>query len=143
MRELAQTYAITLVCCERMRLLQREANATLLVRTLFRYRDGARFRLHAFVVMPDHVHLLLSPSGSLEQAVGLVKGGFSFAVRQQYRGPVWQAGYYAHRVIDGADYGGQAAYIERNPERKGWREYAFVSGRYAEQMDGRPEHLGV
>ena len=56
--------------------------------SLYRYRAGERFLLHGFVVMPDHVHLLFSPAAAMEQAVGLIKGGFSFAVRKQYRGPV-------------------------------------------------------
>ena len=125
-----------------MRLLQRSANASLFVETLFRYRDGLRYLLHAFVVMPDHVHLVFSPTASLEQAVGLIKGGFSFAVKKQYRGPVWQAGYYAHRVLDAADYLGQVEYVACNPERKRLEHHAFVHTRYADRIDTMPNHLG-
>jgi putative transposase len=64
-----------------MRVFQREANAKLMVATLYRYRAGGRYLLHGFVVMPDHLHVVFSPVAALEQAVGLVKGGFSFAMR--------------------------------------------------------------
>jgi hypothetical protein len=56
-----------------------------MVETLLRYRAQGRFLLHAFVVMPDHLHVVFSPAQSLEQAVGLLKGGYSFAVRKTYR----------------------------------------------------------
>ena len=94
-----------------MRLFQRSASAELFLTTLSRYRDQSHYELHGFVVMPDHSHLLLSPSASLEATVGLIKGGFSFAVRKQYNGAVWQEGYYSHRVMDAADYASQFAYI--------------------------------
>ncbi len=110
---------------------------------LRRYRAEGRFRLHAFVAMPDHLHLVFSPSQSLEQAVGLVKGGFSFAVRKVWRGEVWQEGYYNHRIVDEADYEAQVRYVAENPARKGYEaSYAHVHTRHADMVDAKPEHLG-
>ena len=42
----------------------------------------AKLKVDEFVVMPDHVHLLLTLPGclSLEKAMQLIKGGFSFRV---------------------------------------------------------------
>jgi putative transposase len=142
MRATPQTYAVTLVCAERMRIFQRTANAELLVATLYRYRAGGRFLLHGFVVMPDHVHVLFSPVAAVEQAVGLIKGGFSFAVREQYRGSVWQDGYYVHRVMNEPDYQSQLAYIAANPSRKGREVYAFVHTQPEYEVDPMPEHPG-
>lgn len=142
MRQRTQTYALTVVCAERMRLLQRSANAELFVRTIFRYQDEGRFALHGFVAMPDHVHLLLSPVASLEATVGLIKGGFSFAVRKQYSGPVWQDGYYSHRVLTEDDFTGQLGYIATNPERRQYVDYPYVHTRFVDRLSLRPLHLG-
>jgi putative transposase len=125
-----------------MRVFQRQANANLMVATLYRYRAGGRFLLHGFVVMPDHLHVLLSPMAALEQAVGLIKGGFSFAVRKQYRGPIWQEKYYAHRVMDREDYSSQLAYVAANPLRRGHQDYAFVHTTPGYEVDPLPDHLG-
>ncbi len=82
-----------------------------MVHLLARYRAEGRFLLHGFVVMPDHMHVLFSPEKSLEATVGLLKGGFSFAVRKQWRGLIWQDGYYPHRVMNSRDYDAQMLYI--------------------------------
>jgi putative transposase len=56
------TYALTTVTYERRALFAKTANAELLMRTLFHYRDQGRYRLHAFVIMPEHLHVLLTPA---------------------------------------------------------------------------------
>lgn len=113
-----------------------------MIETLLRYRDQGRFLLHAFVGMPDHLHFIFSPVQSLEQAVGLVKGGYSFAVRKTYRGPVWQDSYYAHRVVDGRDYDSQIVYVAENPSRRGYEGYPYVHTKWIDRVDPKPEHLG-
>ena len=53
---------------------------------LLHYREQMRYVLHEFVIMPDHLHLLLTPGAdiSLERALQLIKGGFSYgSVRQR------------------------------------------------------------
>ena len=142
MRQTPQTYAVTIVCAERLRLLGPTHQAEAVLSTLFRYRTEQRFLLHAFVIMPDHIHLVLSPAASLEQMTGIIKGGTSFALRKSHNGPIWQDGYYSHRVRDTNDYIGQVTYVADNPARKGWQEYPFVHTRYPEQVDPMPQHLG-
>jgi putative transposase len=43
---------------------------------LLEYRDEGHYQLQAFVLMPDHFHMLLTPSDTttLERAVQLIKG---------------------------------------------------------------------
>jgi putative transposase len=140
-RERPQSYALTAIAYQRRRVFQRTLVAELLIETLFRYRDGSRFLLHGFVAMPDHVHILLSPSPDLavERCVQLIKGGFSFAVRKEFAGDVWQDGYHAHRVVDDNDYENQLAYIANNPVRKGLGAYPHVHTdmRHAGRLDKR------
>jgi putative transposase len=73
----AGTYFVTSATFNRRRLFQVEANADLFVQTLQHYRQEGHYKLHAFVVMPVHVHLLLTPQDiAIERVLGLIKGGF-------------------------------------------------------------------
>ncbi len=56
-----------------------ESYVRLFLKTLYRYRREGRYELHTFVVMPEHVHLLLTPSRdvTLERAIQLIKGAYS------------------------------------------------------------------
>jgi putative transposase len=62
MDELAdRTFFVTSVTWERRPLFRSERAATLFAETLFGYRDRGVFQLYEFVLMPDHIHLLLAP----------------------------------------------------------------------------------
>ena len=58
--------------------VQSELMAQLFCRTLFRYRDEGKLLLHAFVVMPNHTHLLLTvpQDSTLERGMQLLKEAF-------------------------------------------------------------------
>jgi putative transposase len=128
-------------------LLQSDRNATLLVDVLRSCVAAKRFRLHDFVVMPDHVHLLLTVSDemTIEKAVQFIKGGFSFRLKREigYTGEVWQRGFSDHRVRDRQSYESHRRCIAMNPVRAGlaasqgafpWRLFA-LSGRRADRFD--------
>ena len=61
-------------------LLQSERNATLLIDVLRSYVAAHKFQLHDFVVMADHVHLLMTVGGdmTIERAMQFIKGDFPF-----------------------------------------------------------------
>jgi putative transposase len=65
------------------RLLQSERNAMLLVDVLRSNVAAGKFQLHDFVIMPDHLHLLMTLPGdvSIEKAMQLIKGGFSYRLK--------------------------------------------------------------
>jgi len=50
---------------------------------LFHYWQQQKYLLHDFVVMPDHFHLLITPIVTLERAMQLIKGGFSFRAKRE------------------------------------------------------------
>ena len=137
------TYALTTTTHQRRALFVRTANAELLVSTLFHYRDQGRYLLHGFAIMPEHLHVLLTPSANqtVERCAQCIKGGFSHSLRAQFAGEVWQAGFHEHRVRDAQDFQNQLAYVAANPERKGLADYAFVHTRYREKIDPMPEIL--
>jgi REP-associated tyrosine transposase len=119
-------------------LLQRRAN-DLLVReidllrfTVTQVRVGHPFRIHAWVVLPDHMHCVLElPPGDADIANRwrLIKQRFSkalpkterrSAVRQR-RGErgIWQRRYWEHLIRDEADYRAHMDYVHINPVKHG------------------------
>ena len=84
---------------------------------LLRHYDGTGYILHAFVVMPDHLHLLITPSESVEKSVQLFKGGFSFRAKRElkWKGEIWQPGFTDHRIRDEEDWKRHLEYIRTNP----------------------------
>jgi putative transposase len=110
------TYFVTSITFQRRRLFQVEANARLFLETLQHYRALGHYKLHAFVVMPDHVHLLITPQGiTIERAVGLIKGGFSHRVGSKF--PVWQKSFSQRRMRDAEEFVIRRQYIHQNPLR--------------------------
>jgi putative transposase len=142
-RQKLETYAITILTYQRHRIFQRTINAELMIETLFRYRDQGRFALHASVVMPDHIHALITPAVDTTTAkcLQLIKGGFSFAVRKQFQGDVWHTGYHEHRIRDLQDFESQGFYIANNPTRKKYSDYPYVHTAYKDRLDSVPTHL--
>src|SRR5258708_20875371 len=114
MRLKPQTYAVTISTYQQHRHFQRTANAELFIATLLRYRDAGKFLLHGFVVMPNHVHVLITPSESTAKAIQLIKDGYSHAARQQSTAEIWHTGCHAHPTPDLADFPSQTHYIANN-----------------------------
>ena len=113
-----RTYFLTFVCAQRRRLFQVERNAELMMSVLQTNRAKSRFELHAYVIMPNHAHLILTPAPdvSLEKAVQFIKGGFSFLLKSKM--DVWERGYNETRVRDAEAFSSIRTYIEANPVRK-------------------------
>lgn len=110
-------FFITTVTANRQPIFRRDAVARLLIETLAHYRDERKFLLHEFVIMPDHLHALITPALeiSLERAMQFIKGGFSYRLKSHP--PVWQASFTNHRVRDREDYVHHREYIRMNPVR--------------------------
>jgi putative transposase len=141
-----RTYFVTFSSVDRRRLFQVESRAELMVAMLLRYRSEGRFALHAFVVMPDHVHVLVTPAEevSLEKAIQFIKGGFSFRLKSKF--DVWERGHFDKRVPDRAAYEACVRYIEQNPVKAGLVESAegfkFSSAGMGIGLDPMPSWMG-
>ena len=89
------------------------------MRVLYEYRAQRKFRLHEFVVMPDHFHALLTVECDLtiERAAQFIKGGFAFRAGRElgFRAPVWQKGFSEVRIADSDAFLRTAEYIRNNP----------------------------
>jgi putative transposase len=85
-------------------------------------RSG-RITVHDFVIMPNHVHILMTVPGemSLEKAMQLIKGGFSFRANKElgFCGEIWQRGFSDVRINDESSFQQHREYIENNPVKAG------------------------
>ena len=118
----SRTFFVTAKTSMGRALLQSERNAMLLIDVLRSYAVAKKFRVHDFVVMPDHVHVLLTVSGdmSIEKAVQFIKGGFSYRLKKEhgYIGDVWQRGFSEVRVDDRDSFLRHREYIAQNPVKR-------------------------
>jgi len=109
--------------------------ATLFIDVLRSYVLGGKFKIFEFVVMPNHVHLLLTVPGgmTIEKAVQLVKGNFSYRAKKEFglRGEIWQTGFSDVRITDRESYLSHVEYIRDNPIKAGLtavaEDYPFCS----------------
>ena len=119
----ARTFFATTKTSQGCPLLQSERNATLMIDVLRSYVRAGKFRLHDFVVMPDHVHLLMTVGGGMtvERAMQFIKGGFSYRLKKEcgYLGEVWQRGFSETRVESRQSCLAHRKYIAANPVKEG------------------------
>lgn len=105
------------------RLLQSERNAMLLIDVLRSYVSARNFELIDFVIMPDHIHLLIKLDGSIsiEKARQLIKGRFSYRLKREtgYAEEVWQNGFSEVRVGNQQSWLQYQKYIAENPVKAG------------------------
>ncbi len=141
----AKTYMVTSSTWERRNLFRNESWAKLFIETLYHYRPS--YLLHAFVVMPDHIHVLITPQQSLEKAVQLIKGGFSYRAKKELGShmEVWQKGFQDHRMRDENDYAIHVSYIHNNPVKERFceclSEFPYSSAHSALELDPVPQGL--
>ncbi len=140
-------YFITASTFQKRSLFHRETMASLFLDVLFHYRQLDRYRLHEFVLMPDHYHLLITPTETLERALQLIKGGFSFRAKKDlgFGGDVWQKSFYDRRVRDVAEYCAYREYIYRNPVKRMLvsvaTDYLYTSARPGFDLNSLPKRL--
>lgn len=139
-----RTYFVTSVTAQRRRLFQVSTNADLLRGTLLDYRGQGRFLLHAFVIMPDHFHAIITPAAvvSLEKAMQYIKGGFSFRLKSKR--DVWMRSFNETQILSEEKFAAAVRYIEQNPIRRrlaeSVTEYAYSSAA-CKALDPMPVHL--
>jgi putative transposase len=81
-----------------------------------------RFQLHAYVVMVNHVHVLLEPKSPIARITRMVKGSSAREAncilgRTGMR--LWQDESFDHWIRNASEWGRVRTYIERNPVMAG------------------------
>ena len=81
-----------------------------------------RYQLHAFVVMPNHVHLLITPKVFSSRWLAPLKGFTAYRANEvltSHGQAFWQDESYDHLVRSQAEFDRIRAYIEQNPVSAG------------------------
>jgi putative transposase len=131
LRKQNSAYFVSTQTARRQPLFRHERWANLLRERILHYCDTA-YSLHAYVIMPDHLHLLIVPKDSLESAIQFIKGGFSFRAKRElaWKSDIWQPGFSDHRIRDEEDWKNHLGYIRWNPVEAGLVEdaeaYPFI-----------------
>jgi len=140
-------YFITGSTFQKRNILQSDRMAGLFLDVLLHYRAGGKYLLHEFVVMSDHFHLLISPRESLERAMQLIKGGFSFRAKRElgFLHEIWQPSFYDRRVRDAEEYFAFREYIRQNAPKRGLagkpENYRYSSAWPGLALDEAPQRL--
>ncbi len=95
---------VTMTTRDRKPIFQTSRLAELFIETLLHYRTRGHFKLHAFLVMPDRVHLLLTPQvESLDQTISLLQNGSAERIEpgdvpNSDSTTLWEPHYAAHPI---------------------------------------------
>jgi len=134
---------ITFSCYQRRPYFERVLTRELFESALERMRTRYRFAVIGYVVMPEHVHVLMNEPnvGTLARAIQALK--LSVAVREP-DSPFWQRRYYDFNVFSTAKQKEKLRYLHRNPVTRGLvakaEDWAWSSFRhYATGIEGTVE----
>jgi putative transposase len=127
------------------RLFQSDRNANLMIEVLRSCVARHDLHLHDFVVMPGHIHLLITVDGqmTIEKAMQFIKGRFSYRLKKElgYLGEVWQRGFSEVSVYDESSLKAHREYIAQNPAKAGLvnssEDYPYCFTSLAKKKAGR------
>ena len=142
-QQTGEYHFLTFSCFRRRSYLMPVAAMDLFEDALERVRQRYLFAVAGYVVMPEHVHLLVNEPqrALLSRVVQALKLSVSMRSRER---PFWQAHYYDFNVYAHAKFVEKLRYIHRNPVRRGlvakpedWKWSSFRH--YATGMRGTVE----
>jgi len=109
---------ITFSCHNRKPYLNTQASRDIFLDSLERTRNQYQFELLGYVVMPEHVHLLINepPKDPLSKALQALKISVSRRLKQR---PFWQPRYYDFNVFTHNKRVEKLKYMHRNPVTRG------------------------
>lgn len=123
-------YFVTFCCFERRAVFVDDELCAKFLSELAAESVRQGFAVHAYCLMPDHVHLLvqgLEASSNLSRFVKAVKQSTGFHLKRKTRSEVWQRFFHDHILRPGESCNAVALYIWMNPVRAGicadFREY--------------------
>jgi len=120
--EQGRAYSLTKCAEPGVSLIVEAQVARMLIDTLFWMNDHGRLVLGAFVIMPDHFHLVASIIEVSLQDIMRQIGSFSSRKINEIcgkSGRIWQAGYYDRGIRRSEDIMEISDYVHNNPVRKG------------------------
>ncbi len=93
------------------------------------YSNGDRYNLHAWCVMPSHVHVIVEPLGNHELS-DIVQSWKSFSAQQanrflNRRGGFWHREFYDRIIRSNREYRHQIEYVKQNPLKAGLKNWRW------------------
>src|SRR6267142_5794987 len=140
-----QSHFVTFCCYHRCRLPITDESRRIFESALERVRCSFRLQVYGYVVMPEHVHLLLSEpeKDTLADALKSLKQGVSRRLIGDAE-HFWQKRYYDFNIRNYPQFVEKLRYIHRNPVKAGlcecpedWEWSSFRH--YATGCEGRVE----
>ncbi|MCI0329616.1 MAG: transposase [candidate division Zixibacteria bacterium] len=135
-------YFITTTTRGRQELFLNGSLTEILLSVLKELRECQSCEIYAFVIMPDHLHLIIKPNElSLPGIMKKLKGKSARLINQSLKasGPVWQERYYEHAIRDEGDFQRKVQYVLYNPVTAGLskepEEYPYSSAHRSELVD--------
>ena len=110
-------------CCEKRTPTFKDSNqANWLIQMLRHESEKSQFAIHAYSLMPDHLHFLalgLQENSNLLAFVKMFKQKSAFEFKARFQRALWQKKSYDHILRPKDSVESVAAYIWLNPVRKG------------------------
>jgi REP-associated tyrosine transposase len=130
-----RTYFVSSKTWKGAALFQSDRMANLLIDVLRQYTKLKKFTVREFVIMRNHMHVLLTVPArvTIEKAVQMIKGNFSYRAGKELgiKYAIWQKGFSDVRITSRESYEEHVNYIYENPVRAGYapsaEEYPYCS----------------
>jgi putative transposase len=120
-QETGQVHFLTFSCYRRRMNFEGAAACGTFVNALERVRRDYSLCVYGYVVMPEHVHLLVNEPerGTLARAMQSLKQGVARRLTLRAEDSFWHARYYDFNVWSERKFVEKLRYIHRNPVKRG------------------------
>ena len=120
-QECRQVHFLTFSCYHRRPNFATDSARSTFVSALERVRVQHGLRVCGYVIMPEHVHLLVNEPerGTLAQAMQSLKQGVARRLALRAKDSFWQARYYDFNVWSEMKFVEKLRYTHRNPVKRG------------------------
>lgn len=129
------SYFVTTVVQERRPIFLDDKMCRILLVSIEYFKLILDYKIYAYCIMPDHLHLILHPIGKydLSYIMQMIKGSFARKINKMSvsTGKLWQKRYYDEAIRDELMLIRKMEYIHNNPLRsdlvKALEEYKYSS----------------
>jgi REP element-mobilizing transposase RayT len=136
-------YFVTTNIYHRQKIFSNPEIANIVLSAIFFLKEKGYYRIYSFVIMPEHLHLIILPQNkkTVSQIMHSLKSYTAKKINNLLgrSGKIWQDGFYERIIRNENDLREKAIYIENNPVRERLVEepekYFYSSTRYREKMD--------
>jgi putative transposase len=124
LQQTGHSHFVTFTCYRRSKNMCEAAVCAVVLQCLEHARLRYRMCVYGYVLMPEHVHLLVSEPerGTLAQALQSLKSASARVARRGSPAPAprfWQTRYYDRYMRDHEEFVEKLRYIHRNPVKRG------------------------